>query len=229
MAEVAGLAVFLALYNNALALLALPAWTYVPLNLAVGVGLVALARSRGLSWSDLGLSGEGVGPGVRVGLLLTVVIAAGLALAFVVPGAERFLEDKRVAGLSVAGGLYTVFVRIPLGTALFEELAFRGVLYGAWSRAGSTFTAALGSSIVFGIWHIGPALVLLRENDFSGGNLARAAIVAGSVAGTAFGGLLLVWLRVRTHGMVGPAIVHTAANSLGTVAALLWQRGSVMP
>lgn len=223
MQAVVALGVFLVLYNNAVALVSTPAWTYVPLNLAVGAALVALARARGLAWSELGLSASGVGPGVRVGLLLTLVIAAGLALAFVVPGAERFLADKRVAGLTVGGMLYTAFVRIPFGTALFEELAFRGVLYGWWSRVGTMTAAAVGSSVVFGLWHIGPALLLLRENGFAGGTLARVAVVAGAVAGTAIGGLLLVWLRVRTQGIVGPLIVHAAANSLATIAAFVWQ------
>lgn len=224
MGAVAGLAVFLVVYNNAVALLELPAWTYVPMNLAVAASVLLWARSHGLAWDELGLSRTGVRPGLRAGLLLGALIAAGLALAFVVPGAERFLADERVAGLTVGGLLYTAVVRIPLGTALFEELAFRGVLYGWWSRAGSVVAAAVGSSVVFGLWHVGPALALLRENDFAGGHLARAGIVAGSVAGTALGGLLLVWLRVRTRGIVGPVIVHATANSLGTVAAFVWQR-----
>lgn len=221
---VASLVVFLSLYNNVTAWAPLPAWTYVPLNTAVAVVLVGLARAAGIGWADLGMSRAAVPSGIRIGIAATLVIAAGIALAFFIPGAQRFLADQRVAGLTAGGLAYTALLRIPVGTALFEEATFRGVLYGAWAEAASPWTAALGSSLVFGIWHIGPTLVLLQENGFGGSTWARGLLVAGSVAGTAAGGLILVAIRIRTQGIVGPFLVHAAANSLAIVAAYVWQR-----
>jgi membrane protease YdiL (CAAX protease family) len=115
-------------------------------------------------------------------------------------------------------------VRIPLGTALLEEVAFRGVLYGAWLRIASPVVAAVGASAVFGLWHIVPTLELMRTNVFGGNTVMRSAAVGAGIAATAIGGLLFVALREWTGGIAGPIVVHTAANSFATVAAYIWQR-----
>lgn len=221
MAFVLGVSGVLLLYNNLTNLLSFPSRLYVPANLALVLTLVGAARARGLSWADVGLSHESVGPGLRWGGAIAAAVGAGLALALVLPGAERFLADKRVAGIGGGEILYRVLVRIPLGTALVEEVAFRGVLYGAWARERSTVAAVVGSSIVFGLWHIGPAIELLRINEVAEGPAARAGAVAGAVAATTLGGALFCLLRVRTRGILGPVLGHFAANSLSTLAAFV--------
>ena len=217
-------ALFLTLFNNIANWRPLPRWTYVPLNVAVAAALVILARFRGLSWGELGLHRPAFGPGLRWGGIIAGGLAAALALSFFLPGAERFLNDRRVAGLSGAGLAYTTLVRIPFGTALLEEVAFRGVLYGAWLRISPPLAAAVGSSLVFGLWHIVPTLDLLRTNAMAAGIATRWAAVAAGVVLTAVGGLLFVALREWTNGIVGPIVVHAAANSLATLAAYTWQR-----
>ena len=52
------------------------------------------------------------------------------------------------------GLTYFVLLRQPIGTALFEEFAFRGVLYGAWLRAGGERLAFIATSIAFALWHV---------------------------------------------------------------------------
>ncbi len=221
---VIALAIFLALFNNVTNWRPLPGWTYVPLNVTVAVVLVVCARVVGLGWDDLGFDRQGLWPGLRAGGAVVAVVALGLALAFVLPGADRFLSDRRVAGLGSAGLAYTALLRIPLGTALFEEIAFRGVLFGAWSRIASPTRTAVGSSIIFGLWHIVPMLELLRTNAIGGGRLTTSALVALGVIGTAAAGLIFVALREWTGGIIAPFIVHAATNSFATLAAYIWQR-----
>jgi membrane protease YdiL (CAAX protease family) len=124
-----------------------------------------------------------------------------------------------VAGLSVSSLAFMAFVRIPIGTALFEEVAFRGVLFGTWAQRRSVPVALGVSSLVFGIWHVVPALEMLRVNrpGLAGAWLVLA--VAGACAGTALGGVFLGCLRIRTQGLVAPVVVHASVNALATLAA----------
>jgi uncharacterized protein len=216
-------AIFLSTLNNVTNWWQLPGWTYVPVNVSIAAALVGAARWQGLSWDELGLSRQGLWPGLRTGGVIAAAVAGGLALAFIVPAAERFLADNRVAGLGTSGLMYTAIVRIPLGTVVLEEIAFRGVLFGAWNRVASTTIAAIGSCAIFGIWHIVPMLEMLRTNSFGGGPGAKVGVVLLGVIGTAIGGGVLLAIRVWTGGIVGPALVHAATNCLATLAAYMWQ------
>lgn len=221
---VLGTGALLAVYNNATNLLGLPEAAYVPANLTAAGMLVAAARRHGYAWDTIGLSRSAVAPGWRVGAVGAGMVAAGLGVALAWPPAAPFLADKRVADLSPAGVLGRIGVRIPLGTVLFEELAFRGVLLGAWAHERSVPAAVAGTSAMFGLWHIGPTLVLLAENDVALAPAGRALAVGGSVALTAAAGTVFALLRLRTGGVLAPALVHLATNALGTLAAYHAQR-----
>jgi membrane protease YdiL (CAAX protease family) len=136
-----------------------------------------------------------------------------------VPALRPILEDDRVADIGVGLLAYRALVRIPLGTALLEELAFRGVLFAAWRRRSGTFTAAVGSSLVFGLWHIRPTYDLLAANDVSGGAAVDALAVAAAVVTTAAAGGFFVWLRVRGESLAAPFVAHAGVNALAIVAA----------
>ena len=171
-------------------------WTYVPVNLATAGGLVTVA-------------GVGVPVGAwSPGVAAAAVVLAAIALVSVV--APRLLADQRMAGVDVRGTAWRAFVRIPLGTVVLEEVAFRAVLPALLSPA-----AAAG---LFGLWHIAPTAKAL---DVNGVRRRRAAAVAGAVAATTVVGLVLWELRVATGGVAAPALVHVAANSGATVAASL--------
>ena len=169
-------------------------WTYVPVNLATAGGLVAVAGvdlPAGAWW-----------PGVAAAL---VVLAAIALVATVAPG---LLADQRMAGVDAPGTAWRALVRIPLGTVVLEEVAFRAVLPALLSPV-----AAAG---LFGLWHIAPTT---RTLDVNGVRRHRALAVAGAVAATVVVGLVLWELRVATGGLAAPALVHVAANSGATVAA----------
>lgn len=223
-----GLVALVAAYN-VVGNLWLPHWAYVPANLAFGGVLVALARRLGASWDELGLDPARAGRGARVGLVAAAAVAVTLALGAALPPIRTFLLDERVAGVAVAAAAYQMLLRIPLGTAVFEELVFRGVLFGLWLRRSSPLAAATWSSLLFGLWHLLPAAAALDRNpagDHLGTGLRLAAALAAAVATTWLAGYGFCWLRLRGRSLLAPVLAHAATNSLAYLAAFLLVRGS---
>jgi CAAX protease family protein len=201
-----------------------PDAAYVPVNLLTGALLVCLALAAGASFGDLGLGRADASTGLRWGLAIAGVVAVGLAVGIALPPTRGLFHDQRVADLSGAGLAYEALVRIPLGTALFEEIAFRGVLLALLLRLTSTIPAVAVSSALFGLWHILPTISALRANDLAEGIAATFGAVVGAVVVTGIGGVLLCALRLHTGSLVAPVVAHTATNSLAIAAAFVVQR-----
>jgi uncharacterized protein len=194
---------------------------YVPLNLAAAGAVVGAARRHGLTWSELGLSRDRAGAGARLGGACAAIVAGALAGAAALPALRPLLDDARVQSLSPGEVAYHALVRVPLGTVLFEELAFRGALLGAFARTFDSTRAAIASSAVFGLWHVRPTLGLLDANDVADDPLARAGLVAAAVVATTAGGMIFCLLRVRSGSTVAPIVAHTATNSFGILASAI--------
>ncbi len=209
----------LAVYNGVVHLTPGYDFLYVPLSLAVAGAVLMAGRRHGLAASDLGLEGSATRFGLRWGGYATAVAVAVLGTAVAIPALHGLLDDARVAEISIGGLLYRTLIRIPLGTVVLEEVAFRGVLFGAWARWRGTMAAAVGSSVVFGLWHIRPALELLAENDLAEALVARVPTVAAAVALTTAAGLVFCFLRIRSRSLLAPFVAHAAINSLATLAA----------
>ena len=211
----------LAVWNN-LAVSRLPGYpdSYVPANLAAAGVLLAAARAAGLSWRELGLARGRLRDGLAWGSVCGGVVALGYAVALAVPGLRTLLQDERTAGLDAGELAAQVLVRIPLGTVLLEEVAFRGVLLAALLRLVSSRRAVAVSAGVFGIWHVRPAVSGMAANDLLGGPVLSVVGVGLVVAATAVGGLVFVWLRLRSGSLLAPALLHLALNGLGTLAGL---------
>jgi membrane protease YdiL (CAAX protease family) len=202
------------------ALPALSLWA-IPLNLGVAALLLGAARLTGLSWSELGLGGEGVRPGLRWGIPVALVAAAvPLALAFVQPGSFR-CGDTRVLQLGLPLLLAHILVRIPLGTALAEEILFRGVLF-AWLRRAmrTSFTVAL-SAAMFSLWHVTSTLALVDAVEPSPGCPGRVATLTVTLASTAVAGVGFAILRLLGRGLLVPVLVHASLNAAGLTATYL--------
>jgi membrane protease YdiL (CAAX protease family) len=193
--------------------------SYVVANVAAAGALLAAARVSRLSWEDLGLARRRLPAGLSWGGASFALVACGYAVALAVPGLRPLLTDARVAGLDGGELAYQVLVRIPLGTVLWEEVAFRGVLLAALSRLVSVRAATAASAAVFGIWHIRPTLSALAANDLVGGPVLRAVAVLLACPFTALAGVLFACLRLRSGSLLAPALLHLAANTLGTLAA----------
>lgn len=197
-----------------------PIW-YVPVNLLATAILLAVGFWLGLTRGELGLGSDRIREGLRLGGLVALGAAAILAVGAALPLSRPLFDDARTAGIGIGLLAYRGLIRIPLGTALLEEVAFRGVLFSAWRRVQSPVAAAVGSSVIFGLWHVRPAIDLLVENDLAAGGWPRSAAVAGAVGGTALAGLLFCWLRVRSGSLLAPYVAHAAVNSLATLVAFV--------
>ncbi|WP_308123333.1 CPBP family intramembrane glutamic endopeptidase [Modestobacter marinus] len=192
---------------------------YVAVNGTATAVLLAAARSSGLSWEDLGLSRDRLPAGLRCGGAWAGMVAGGYAVALAVPGLRPLLADARVAGLGGREIAHQVLVRIPLGTVLWEEVAFRGVLPAALARVGSVRAATATSAVVFGIWHVRPTWDALAANDLADGPVRRTLGVLLGCLFTGAAGVLFGRLRARSGSLLAPALLHLAANTLGTGAA----------
>ncbi|MBW3595584.1 MAG: CPBP family intramembrane metalloprotease, partial [Actinobacteria bacterium] len=138
-------------------------WAYVPANVVATSLLGAVAIGiLDLSASDLGISELSLAD-AAVGLAIGVAVGSGVFVVAATPRGAHLVADRRVAGLSGAMLAYQMLVRVPFGTALLEEFAFRGVLFASWRDRG-VLVATIISSVVFGFWHITPAAIMVRTN-----------------------------------------------------------------
>jgi uncharacterized protein len=214
-----GGAVALIAWNAALNLVPFPPAAYVPANLALTGAALWAARRGGLSWEEVGL-GRRQGRGLVLGLGVAAAVGLGLLLTRDAAVAAPLLDDARAAGLAGWALLYGAAIRIPFGTAVPEEVIFRGVLHGTLERrTGSWWRAAGWSSVVFGLWHIGPTIVLARVNGLDGSPWQVAGVVAGAVVATTAAGIGFSLLRRWGGGVLAPVLAHSATNGLGLLAA----------
>lgn len=188
---------------------------YVAINLAATAGLLGLARARGLSADELGLSRSTLPRGVRAGVGIAALLTTALGAALTTPQCRTLLHDARVAELTLREVAAQAAIRIPIGTALFEETAYRGVLLAVLARQMPTHRAVLVDSTTFGLSHVRPALEANRMNRR--GKPLRE--VLATVLGAAFVGVGFSQMRARTGSLAAPMIVHAAANSLAMVAS----------
>ncbi len=195
---------------------------YTLRNLLLTGGLLVAAQRAGFGAAALGLARERVSDGLRWGAgavaAITVVISIGVAFAEVLPAVSSLLADER-AQLGGAALAAATLVRIPLGTAVFEEVAFRGVLLAVFLRCCPAKVAVLASILVFGLWHIAPTAVSLELNGIAPTTPAGLAAIVGGVAITTVGGLAFTWLRWRSGSLLAPVLAHWATNALGLLAA----------
>jgi len=115
---------------------------------------------------------------------------------------------------------YALFARIPIETALAEEVLFRGVHLAATRRMYSSGWAALRTSLAFGAWHVPPSWRHGAGKSVGG----RAAAVALDVGTTTLAGLAFTRLRTRSGSVVAPALVHAALNGTAFAAAVFAHR-----
>lgn len=193
-----------------------------------GVGLLAygilagLIYLAGLSLRELGLARANVRKGMILGLRVAAIIIVGLLIAFLV-SPDIFQDDRYRQGIGMA--VWVALIIIPLQTVLFEELLFRGLLWGFINKKYGPMWATHGSSAVFGLWHIAPSLGMnAAALSVAGLSVGRTVLVAIIVVVTYAAGVFLCELRRRSGSLLAPMLVHWSINGTATVlAALAWQ------
>jgi membrane protease YdiL (CAAX protease family) len=194
-------------------------------GLPCAAGLIALARGIGLGWNDLGLSTDRLKAGAVWAAAAILAVASVYAFAVLLPTTRRAFLDSRYH-VSAGDALITAFVRIPLGTILFEEIAFRGVLWALFARLMTPVHVVLATSVLFGLWHVLPSLHLAAANagvaDAVGGTGGSASVLAvlGAVGVTAIGGVVFGEARRRSGSLLASAGLHWATNGLGVLFGL---------
>jgi len=194
----------------------LPAPAGAALNLTTAFGLAEFASRAGCSRADLGIRAQDLRSGLRVGLGAATVAIGAVALGAALPATRRFFADRRVREVGRAEAVYHVAVRIPLATALAEELLFRGALLALFRQRRSPAAAVLGTSLLFGAWHVLPTIDHYHGNPASAlvtdpGRGQRLAVLATMLSTTGAGGVF-AWLRLRSHSVLAPALAHAAVN-----------------
>lgn len=234
MTLVAALAVLLVvnLLNNRWA----PA-LYVPTGIVGTLALVLLVFLDGGTWDDMGL-----GPGSAVaGLIWAAAAVLGVIVVYVVglalPATRRGFDDARAAAGGPGRLAYKTLVHIPIGTVVLEEVAFRGALLALLvPRVGIIWGVAI-SSVLFGLWHVIPALGMLDSNAAAAaavgtGRAGQVKAVVLTVLGTTIAGVGFCALLLVSGSLLAPMGLHWALNALGTILAWIrgrWETGLLRP
>lgn len=174
------------------------------------IALLLIGRASGLSWAELGLGGgDALVKGLRYAGAAAALVAVAYGIGLLIPATRRAFLDSRYR-LGAGAALYTALVAVPLATVVFEEVAFRGVLWGLIAHDRNALWATVVSSALFGLWHVAPG------RDPGRRPLLRTL---GTVAFTALAGLVLAGLRQAGGGLPAPIGLHWAANGLGVLAS----------
>lgn len=142
---------------------------------------------------------------------LGAAAVAGLVVVVteVVPSLRGSLADSRMAAMDRSTFARHVLLRIPVLTALVEELLFRGALWVVLRGVGGDVVALVGTAVVFALSHVMVAAEQAHREDRDVVAWVGVTLVATFVAGLALG-----WLRLVTGGLWAPAGVHAAVNGV---------------
>jgi membrane protease YdiL (CAAX protease family) len=201
----------------------IPGIGYVMANDSAAVLSVIAARTCGVSRHGMGMCPDRLGRGIRIGLTTALPAAAVVGLGAVVPATREFFRDERARGGGTRHVLFETLVRIPLGTALPEEVIFRGSLLGLFTQRHCPAVAASMNSILFGVWHVLPTLRTLPLNPagarVDGDPMRTVGVVLATVTATTLAGYGLAWLRFRSGSIAAPVVAHASLNGAAYLAA----------
>lgn len=185
---------------------------------ALGVTVTGIAALIWLHLND-GLVGADVPTSA---LISTALLGAGgiTLIAFrVSPVLTRPLRNRRIAQMSKTQFALYTWIKIPIATALAEEVLFRGLLWFVIESVAGPTWALVVTSVAFGLWHV---VVSAHQGRDLGTGVARW--VLASVFTTATVGLGLGWLRMVTGGIWTPFVAHCAIDVVGSLGARIRAR-----
>ena len=205
---------------------------YVALAVAWTAAFLGYGRVvEHLSWADMGMTRWL--HGIVWGGACILIVSIGMALGVAIPRLRPLFADERLSSASASQIAHKTLVEVPLGTVLLEEVIFRGVLMGLLTTMYGTVWGIVGSSIVFGFWHILPALEMHGNHALTAGDSSwwgKVRTVALTVLGTSLAGIVFALLRWGSGCILAPMGYHWATNSTGSIATwLIGQRANGGP
>jgi membrane protease YdiL (CAAX protease family) len=197
------------------------------LNLMSASILWSLARRAGCTPRELGVDRADLKAGVKMGAVTAACCSAGICIAAAYPATRGFFLDTRLTGISRKEALIQAALRIPLATALAEEIMFRSALHALMARKHSLPSALAYSSTLFGLWHVLPTLDtfegITASHIVGGRKRGRLSAVVSVIGLTAGGGLFFSYLRLRSRSVAASVLAHASLN----VASFLLGRSLV--
>ncbi len=201
----------------------IPRRWHLATNLVAGGALLATARAGGMTARELGTTRARLPTAARQGLGISTAVATTVGIVAIPERTRRHFADERVRARSGREVAYETLARIPIGTALFEEVAFRGVLTGLLLRAMAPGPAYLASATAFGLWHVLPTL---RDHGGSptASRVSPWTAALSTAALTVPAGLAFEALRRRSDSLLPPVLAHAALNASAYLAAQVAHR-----
>lgn len=192
---------------------------------ALGGSVVVLTIGilDGCTWRDLGLAPSTWVAGLAWGLGAIALVYTIYEIGSHLPRIRQAFNDTSITGLPRWRVYFKALVELPFGTVLFEEIAFRGVLWAMLARRMDWIPATIITAVLFGLWHILGSLDLHERNPglamHDRPRVAQLLAVSGAVLNTAIGGLLFTGLRLVSGSLFAPMGFHWATNGWGYLFA----------
>lgn len=215
------LIVLILLYGTVLARL-VPIKYHLFLNIGISLVAIMLGLAFGMTYTDMGVSIHHILSGIFVAIFATLFIVLGTLTISIIPPLRHYFLGGDLAKASGKLIAYEAAIRIPFGTALVEEILFRGVLFGLFMIHYNSLTAIVASSVIFGLWHIFPTINSLERNKvmaqkMKGQKRRKTGAVMGTVLITGTAGLVFAWLRLIAGSIIAPWLVHWSINASGVI------------
>ena len=133
---------------------------------------------------------------IVVGLALNFIVEMLLGLLSQVGYFKQFFETyNQVAELIFNGGFVLSLLAVGIVGPIFEELLFRGLVFGELRKVTHIRLAIVIQALIFGIYHMN--------------------VVQGAYAFLI--GILLGYIYYRSSSILAPAIIHIAINSSSVI------------
>jgi membrane protease YdiL (CAAX protease family) len=222
-------------YSNGLAVYATrrsayPERFFLRLNPLVIALMLAYTKWRPGGLGAVGLHGKSLGKSMAGGVALGAALAVPPLVFFYKPILlDTPLEYGPIVSLSRRELLNELFVRLPVGVAVLEELGFRGLLYAALRRELPPAPSIALSAAAFAGWHFAVTATSAEQSNLN--DVARLPsflrpyvqpiAVLGGMLTTGVAGVGFALLRERTGNLAGPMVAHWLVDSVMVVA--LWR------
>ena len=176
-------------------------------HLGALAGAVAWAAAERISPAEMGLGRRRLGPGLLWGAVIGLLGSAPIRLFFAFPlVSRRAVTQPEFAGLGTREVIWLVATRFLVGSAVFEEVAFRGPLHAKLLRVMRPGPALLANSGVFAAWHVVITWYNLRRSNLP--PRLFPALYLGALTALFGGGLLFGLVRQASGHLAGSILAH---------------------